>query len=92
MKAVTSQMASLDSKRRKIEKELANFMRAIASGVDAVSIRNEIADREKELQRINAQIVSAKPDSVRAKIQDARKFVTERTLRSSSVRIQQPRR
>jgi site-specific DNA recombinase len=75
MKAVTGQMADLDSKRRKVEKELANFMRAIASGAESVTIRNEIADREKELQRINAQIVSAKPDSVRTKIQDARKLV-----------------
>jgi hypothetical protein len=50
-------------------------MRAIANGVDAVSVRNEITDRERELQGINAQIVSAKPDSVRTKIQDARKYV-----------------
>jgi hypothetical protein len=75
--SVTGQMASLDAKRRKIEKELKNYMTAIASGADAGGIRNEITDRERQLQAINAQIVSARPDSVRAKIQDARKFVTE---------------
>lgn len=75
MKSVAGNMASLDVKRRKIEKELSNFMRVIASGLDSVSVRNEIADRERELQAINAQIVSAKPDSVRTQIEGARKFV-----------------
>jgi hypothetical protein len=75
MNAVTGQMASLDKKRIKIQKELKNLTMAVACGLDSVTVRNEIADRERELQRINAQIVSAKPDSVRTKIQDARRFV-----------------
>jgi hypothetical protein len=77
VKNVTGQMTALDMKRRKIEKELKYYMVAIASGVDAVSIRNGITDRERQLHAINAQIVSAQPDSVRAKIQHARRFVTD---------------
>ncbi len=32
-------------------------------------------DREREIQSINSKVISAKPESVRTKIQDARKLV-----------------
>src|ERR1700733_2107713 len=68
-------MTRLDQRRQKLEKELQHLGKAVASGLDSTTIRSEIADREREIQAINSQIISAKPDSVRTKIRDTRKFV-----------------
>jgi hypothetical protein len=65
----------LDRKKRKLEKELANLTKAIASGLDSATVRAEIVDRERQIQDINSQIAGAEPESVRTKIHDARKFV-----------------
>jgi site-specific DNA recombinase len=72
---ISGQMASLEAKRRRIEKELGNLTKAVASGLDSKAVRAEIVDREREIQNIDSQIIAAKPESVRVKIQDARKFV-----------------
>jgi site-specific DNA recombinase len=78
--AVTGQMGQLERRRKKLQKELANLISTIAEGLDSASVRSEIVEREREIQNINSQIVGAKPDSVKTKIQDARKFV-EASLR-----------
>ena len=72
---VSSQMGRLEQKRKKLEKELRNLSGAIASGLDSATVRAEIVDRERQIRDIGSQIVSAKPESVRTKIQDTRKFV-----------------
>jgi site-specific DNA recombinase len=77
---ISGQMSSLNAKRRKLEKELRNLTKAVASGLDSAAVRAEIVGREREIQNIDSQIVAAKPDSVRVKINDARRFV-ESSLR-----------
>ena len=75
VRSASGQMSRLEQKKRKLEKELQNLSKAIASGLDSATVRSEIVDREREIQNINSQVLAAKPESVRTKINDARKFV-----------------
>ena len=75
VRSVGGQMTRLQPKKQKLEKELRNWSEAIASGLNSATVPSEIVDRECEIQNINAQVVAAKPESVRTMIQDTRKFV-----------------
>ena len=75
VRSTSSRMGGLEQKKRKLEKELKNLTRAVASGLDSSTIRSEIVDREREIQTIDSQTVRAKPESVRTQIRDARRFV-----------------
>ncbi|MGD1211254.1 MAG: recombinase family protein [Candidatus Acidiferrales bacterium] len=72
---VGSQMSRLEQRKRKLERELHHLGKAIASGLDSQTLRAGIAEREAEITDIHSQIICAKPDTVRTKIRDARKFV-----------------
>jgi hypothetical protein len=71
---VRGQMDRLESKKRKLETELANLMKAVATGLDSFTIRGGIADRERQIRAIHDQIISSEPESVKTKISDTRKF------------------
>ena len=75
VRSLSAQMSRLEVKRRKLEKELRNLTKAVASGLDSATVRTEIVDREREIQSINSQVLAAKPESVKTKIEDTRKFV-----------------
>jgi hypothetical protein len=75
MKDVSGQLSRMEIRKRKLEKELTNLTKAVATGLDSPSIRAEIVNREREIQAINEQVISSKPESVKTKINDTRKFV-----------------
>ncbi len=75
MRSVTSQMTSLESKRRKLMKEIDNLTDFVADGKGSSAIRSKLEEKERQLQTITEQISSSQPDSVRNKIRDTRRLV-----------------
>jgi len=86
MKDVSGQMSRMEIRKRKLEKELTNLTKAVATGLDSPSIRAEIVNREQEIQAINDQVISSNPESVKTKINDTRKssFKDIRSLLASN--------
>lgn len=83
--ALTEQMVGLDGeleqmRRRKasLEKEIRNLTDRIATGDPSASIMAAIVERERELTHIADRLLECRPDSLRMRLRDIRKFVETR--------------
>lgn len=81
----SSQMSSLERKRARLEREVSNLAKAIGSGLDSPAVRSELVTKEREIKSIDAQVISAKPESIKVQIRDARKFVESSLSRYTAV-------
>ncbi len=82
---LTEQMAGLDHeldqmRRRKatIEKEICNLTGRLASGDPSPSIMAAITERERELSGISDRLLESRPNSLRTRLKDIRRFVETR--------------
>jgi site-specific DNA recombinase len=69
---------SLEDMRRrkaKLEAELRNLTRVVASGVDSPSLRQGITEREAEISALTAKAIGCGKNSVHSQIRNLRKFV-----------------
>ena len=78
--ALDGEMDSMRHRKAKLESELKNLSRTIADGMDSVSIRAAITEREAELSSIASKTLSRQTGSVHAQVSGLRKFV-EHNLR-----------
>jgi site-specific DNA recombinase len=78
--ALDGEMDSMRRRKEKLESELKNLSRTIADGLDSVSIRAAITEREAELSNITQKTLGRNKDSVHAQVSGLRKFV-EHNLR-----------
>lgn len=79
-RSIDGQMGRIEAKKSKLEREIQNLSGHLAAlkseGLgDSKALRAAIVDREREISQLHEQIVSAKPETVRTKIRDVRKFV-----------------
>ena len=75
VRATDNQAGQLERKKKVIEKELQNLVKAVASGLDSPSIRMEIGDRERQVREIGDKIIGSKPETVRTNLRNIRAFV-----------------
>jgi len=82
---LTEQLAGLDHEmdrmsRRKavLDREIRNLTNRIAGGDPSPSIMAAIAERERELQTIADRLLESRPDSIRSRFKDIRRFVETR--------------
>jgi site-specific DNA recombinase len=75
VRATDSQAGHLDRKKKVLEKELQNLVKAVASGLDSPSVRMEIGDRERQIREISDKIIGSKPETVRTNLRNIRAFV-----------------
>ena len=80
VRATDNQAGQLERKKKTLERELQNLVKAVASGLDSPAIRIEIGDRESQLREINDQIIGSKPETVGANLRNIRAYV-ESSLR-----------
>ena len=78
--ALDGEMDSMRRRKAKLESELKNLSRTIADGLDSVSIRAAITEREAELSSITQKTRGRNKDSVHAQVSGLLKFV-EHNLR-----------
>jgi hypothetical protein len=78
--ALNGEMDSMRRRKEKLESELRNLSRTIADGLDSVSIRAAITERESELSSITQKTLGRNKDSVHTQVSGLRKFV-EHNLR-----------
>ena len=69
------QSVRLADKRKKLETELKNLTKAVATGLDSPTIRGEIVEREQGIRDIDRQLRAAKPETVSTDIKHIRKFI-----------------
>jgi site-specific DNA recombinase len=70
-------MTRMARRKSLLEAELKNLSRTIASGFDSGAVREAMVEREKELLEITAKTLNGKRTSVRTRLRDLRRFVTE---------------
>lgn len=58
----------MQSRKRELERELANLTRALASGQLSPAIMAAIAEREREVSAITERVLSSTEDSIRTRI------------------------
>lgn len=75
MQSITGQLDILETRRRKLTKEIDNLTDFIAEGKGSVAVRNKLADKERQLQTLTEQITASTPESIRTKVQETRSFV-----------------
>ncbi len=75
--ALDGEMEGMRRRKAKLESELKNLSRTIADGMDSVSIRAAITEREAEPSSITAKTLSRQKGSVHAQVSGLRKFVKE---------------
>jgi site-specific DNA recombinase len=63
-----SEMDRMQSRKRELERELANLTRALASGQLSPAIMAAIAEREREVSAITERVLSSTEDSIRTRI------------------------
>ena len=83
--ALTKQMVGIDDdlgqmRRRKasLEREIRNLTDRIAVGDPSASIMSAIVDRERELSRIADRLLDCRPDLLKVRLRDIRRFVETR--------------
>ena len=72
------ELSGMRARKQKLESELANLTRSIATGLDSAAVRADIVSRERELSEMTERLLGAQPQSVRARVNGVRRFVFER--------------
>ena len=72
---VSKELTETRSRKEKLEREIRNFIQAIAEGGYSKYILEEIAVREKEISDITNRLLSSTPDSIQTHIEEVRRLV-----------------
>jgi site-specific DNA recombinase len=78
-------METFERKRSGIQKELVNLSKVIASGFDSDTVRAQIAERERQVKDIDAQIASSEPAGIKAKLEHAHRHIRDDVKRIKDV-------
>jgi len=63
-----NEMSRMEDRRRKLQTELGNLTKALASGQLSPTIMAAIAEREKEIAEITDRVVSSNEDSIKTRV------------------------
>ncbi len=72
-----SEMEAMHRRKKALESELANLSRVVAEGMDSVTIRAAITEREAELSIITSRTLGRDKGSVHVQVVGLRKFVKD---------------
>jgi site-specific DNA recombinase len=75
---IGGEMDQMQQRKQKLESEVSRLAHSIAEGFDSVTVRAEIAKREREMSEIADRLLTSRPDSVRSQIKNIRTFVISR--------------
>jgi ABC-type hemin transport system ATPase subunit len=65
-------------RKKRLESQVRRLVSAVAESGHSPAILGELGRKEAELQAITGQLLSASPDSIELRIDEIRKFVTNR--------------
>jgi hypothetical protein len=68
LKNMGHEMNRMEGRKRHLESELANLMKALATGQLSPTIMAAIAEREKEIAEITNRVVSSNEDSIQTRV------------------------
>ena len=80
LKSISGELVQMHPRKEKLEVEIQNFMDAIAAHGHSKSMLEQIAIREREVSAITDRLLSSTPDSMHARIEEARCIVEEGIL------------
>ncbi len=63
-----TEMARMEGRKRELQAELANLIKALAAGQLSPTIMAAIAEREKEIAEITERVVSSNEDSIKTRV------------------------
>jgi site-specific DNA recombinase len=73
-----SHLAVMRNKREKLKVEIGNLARAIAEGHSSAALLDELGKRERELDSISEELLTADGNGLDARLQEIEKFVQKR--------------
>src|SRR5690348_8338366 len=70
------ELSHMRQRKEELEREVANLADVVARGDFSPALRAALVDREREIADITAKLLESRPDSLRIKLYNIRRFVT----------------